>query len=67
MVAVTPLKLVLQGTEFSLHAMKQKQGAVLLSLSVWCYEMELNLKASLQQDKVGGFLDHLSFCLCFLV
>lgn len=36
-------------------------------LSFWCCKMELNLRAKLQQDKVGGFLDHLNFCLCFLV
>ena len=63
----TSLKLVLQETEFSVPTMKQEQGTMLLSLPVWCCKMELNLRAKLQQDKVGGFLDHLNFCLCFLM
>ena len=32
----TPLRLVLQETEFSVHTVKQEQGTMLLSLPVWC-------------------------------
>lgn len=62
----TSFKLVLQETEFSAHAMKHREGTMLLSLPDWCCKIELNSRAKLEQDKVGDFLDHLNFCLGFL-